>query len=498
MAFGSFISDQITDQVGGFAKDQISGFGSGFSKGFFGSEYVKDYTHASKIFASDGYALAPNNKFLFHVYFTLNTAQIPSLANAMGSAADSNKLGILVKSVRLPSFDLAVEEFNQYNRKRLIQKKINYRPVDITLHDDGSDLIRSMWYNYYSYYYQDANYSYGTDRGNSVTSNNASYNPRDIYENLRSVNDWGYTGASELGESKPAFFRDIKIYGLNRGNFVSYTLINPMITSWAHDTYDYSASDVMQNSMTLQYEAVKYERGKLGSEVKGFGEPALYDTSRSALSSPGATDSLLGQGGIMDAGTGIVNDLSSGNILGAVQKAGTFASTFKNANLSNVASAGLINEMLTQSKNVVAPRIADSIGGFSFPTGASNTDRKLLNTRSDSITTFKNLQADVGNPGFNFIQDSFNTPKEANPVPITSNAFLSGLSTAGATITNTLNKAGLNLPPPTSGVSSNGFDIQASGTDNAFLSGLSTAGATITNTLNKAGLNLPPPTSGQE
>jgi hypothetical protein len=50
---------------------------------------------------------------------------------------------------------------NQYNRKRIVQKKIEYQPVQIEFHDDGGDLIRTLWYNYFSYYYKDPSQKYG-------------------------------------------------------------------------------------------------------------------------------------------------------------------------------------------------------------------------------------------------------------------------------------------------------------------------------------------------
>ena len=46
---------------------------------------------------------------------------------------------------------------NQYNRKRIVQTKIKYDPVEINFHDDNRNLITSLWYDYYTYYYNDAN-----------------------------------------------------------------------------------------------------------------------------------------------------------------------------------------------------------------------------------------------------------------------------------------------------------------------------------------------------
>ena len=131
-------------------------FGQDFLKGFFGSDALKTYSHASKTFLTNGYELAPRSKFLFHVYFTINTQQVPALKNAFPSS-DVAQVGLMVKTVQLPSYELKVETLNQYNRKRLAQTNLDYNPVQIEFHDDGGDLTRSLWYYYYSYYYKDPN-----------------------------------------------------------------------------------------------------------------------------------------------------------------------------------------------------------------------------------------------------------------------------------------------------------------------------------------------------
>jgi hypothetical protein len=74
-------------------------FGQDFLQGFLGNGGLKDYSHASKTFRPNGYNLAPRQKFLFHVYFTLNTAQIPGLAASMGTGTNSAEIGLLVKTI---------------------------------------------------------------------------------------------------------------------------------------------------------------------------------------------------------------------------------------------------------------------------------------------------------------------------------------------------------------------------------------------------------------
>ena len=105
-----------------------------------GTETLKDWAHASKTFLSNGYQLVPRYKFLFHVYFNLNTSEIPQLAAAYGSG-NINSIGLMVKSVELPKFKIDTQVLNQYNRKRVTQSKIHYEPARIVFHDDQSDLI---------------------------------------------------------------------------------------------------------------------------------------------------------------------------------------------------------------------------------------------------------------------------------------------------------------------------------------------------------------------
>jgi hypothetical protein len=367
-------------------------WGQEFEKQFFGGQGLKDYAHASKTFRTNGYELAPRNKFLFHCFFNMNTDMIPSLGKTYTSTEQAS-IGLLVKTIQLPKFTIETEILNQYNRKRVIQKKINYGSVQTTFHDDGGDLIRNMWYNYYSYYYKDPNQAYvmpaqNGSMGQSQSLPGFAYNARDIYANDRVVNDWGYVGESynqgnagsggvgsggDQSSGKPAFFKDITIYGMDQHKWVSYVLINPLIKSWDHDTYNYSeGSGTMQNSMTIDYETVKYYAGVVGRDrpdpKTGFADPSHYDQTLSPISRPGSRATFMGQGGLLDAAGGIIEDLSSGGPLGAigaVQKAGTAYNTFKNKNLKSIAVAETVALGTSVIKGTAIPQAMRQVPGRS-------------------------------------------------------------------------------------------------------------------------------------
>jgi hypothetical protein len=368
-------------------------FGQEFFKGFTAADSLRDYTHASKTFTTNAYELKPRFKFLFHVSFTLNTAEIPALSELAG-VNEITSLSYLVKTVDLPKYTIAAETLNQYNRKRVVQTKINYDPVTVTFHDDGGDNSRNLWYNYYSYYYKDPSQDYlaaNSQNGSMGASANMQkgfgYNSRDIYNDTRvgDVNDWGYVGESyndgtSAASGKPPFFRDIRIYGMDQHKTAEYVLINPIITNWSHDQYNYSeGAGVMQNSMTIAYETVKYYSGAVGNirpdaNVQGFADPAHYDQTLSPISRPGSRATVFGQGGLLDAGGGILKDLESKSVLGligAAQKAGTAYNTFKGKNIASSA----ISEATALGKNAIRGSTAGDVRavqnratGMFFPT----------------------------------------------------------------------------------------------------------------------------------
>lgn len=379
----------------------MSSFGQDFLKGFIGEgQGLRDYTHASRTFRTNAYELKPRFKFLFHVTFSINTQEIPALKGAFGDQ-DVTNLSMVVKTADLPKYNIQTETLNQYNRKRVIQTKLNYEPVTLTFHDDGGDVVRNMWYQYYSYYYKDPTQQYGSPNNTNgsvgASANRQAgfgYNARDIYNDQRvgNVNDWGYIGESfsdgtnsvvSGGTGKPPFFRDIRIYGLDQHKFAEYILINPIITNWNHDQYDYAqGAGTMQNTMTIAYETVKYSSGAVSGarpdvNIKGFADPAHYDTTRSPIAREGSQATIFGQAGLLDTASGILEDLSSGSVLGligAAQKASTAVNTFKDKNIKSLA----VSETTALGKNAIitslpaATRsVANKADGWIFPTATA-------------------------------------------------------------------------------------------------------------------------------
>lgn len=324
----------------------------------FGSDYLRDYTHASKTFRTNSYEYAPKLKFLFHTYFEINPQVYSTDAN----------LAVLVKEVKLPSFTFQNYQLNQYNRKRIVQTKIKYEPIEVVFHDDGGSNATKLWNAYYSYYYNDASKpgqvlqgSRGTNfvQGEDGSASTASYTDRNIYNDSTAgeEHNWGFIGGANNGSKKLPFFNNITVFGLNQHDFVSYTLINPVITNFSHDTYSYDESaGVMQNRMTIDYESVVYNYGNLdgrepGQIVTGFGNSENYDRNPSPIMIPGANGTVLGQGGLVDSAGGAIKALQDGNIAKAILNATAVYNGLKNPNLKENAALELAGAFINAIAN---------------------------------------------------------------------------------------------------------------------------------------------------
>jgi hypothetical protein len=255
---------------------------------------LADFAHASRLYVDDSFRLAPKQKFLYHVVFNINPqAKVtdPPLSN------HQRELNMLVKSVDLPQYTVDMVTAQQYNVKRKIQTKISYDPINITFHDDNYGVTTALWETYYRYYYNDGNYGSKDTQGNQSTNTNRSYSKSGgLTNNKNTQNKFGLDNDANI-----PFFTSIQIYQMARKTYTCYTLVNPIVQRWQHDTMNNQESGPVQNQMTVEYEAVFYSRGRVQANgaPAGFGQEHYDKTPSPNSLSGGGSTSLLGTGGIL-------------------------------------------------------------------------------------------------------------------------------------------------------------------------------------------------------
>lgn len=233
---------------------------------------LSSYEHGMRLFVDGNMEFAPKVAFLYHVAFVINPAAkalLPGYVSATGLGI--NEIGVLAKTASLPKFTPQVETLNRYNQKKNIQTKISYDPVTISLHDDKKSLTSALLQAYYRYYFVDGNYD----------ARPSGYNPDNTY--AAGLNRYGL----DAQIPQKHFFREINISQLSRGLYTRYTLVNPILSKFDHDDLDYSdGTKALQNSITINYEAVYTETGQIntnGGTPDGFAQ-VRYDHQPSSLS----------------------------------------------------------------------------------------------------------------------------------------------------------------------------------------------------------------------
>lgn len=269
---------------------------------------LKDFAHASRLYADDVFALAPKAGWLYYVVFDIEPSAITD--EKWANQQRISEVGMLVKSCDLPKFTIQTETMNQYNRKTVVQKQINYNPCNITMHDDQSNVVHNMWLNYYRYYFADSTWGGTGPIGTARDNTPGAYQSNKYLPANDLFNPVNYGMNSKLVVAP--FFRSITIYQLNRKIFTSYQLVNPMITQWEHDKLDQTSGNKMAESkMNVAYEAVFYGVGQVKKDTPTGFAMFHYDTSPSPLSiAGGGNNSIFGPGGIIPGALEVFGDVS--------------------------------------------------------------------------------------------------------------------------------------------------------------------------------------------
>jgi len=302
---------------------------------------LHDYSHAAQIFRSSNYTRAPKEKWMFQVNFILDSQN-----NTFDLSPA--ELSYLVKSVELPKFTMDTKHMNQYNRKTWVQNRIKYEPVTIKFHDDNINGLREFWRSYYTYYFTDGNYQQNT------------YALDDRYTDSNSPS-WGLDSGTE-----GPFLSAIEIYSLHGGVSNLITLMNPVITSFNHDSHDYSQTqEFMEATMQLHYTGVTYSQG-YAAGIAGFGDPAGYDTTPSDISG-------MYNGYVIDPSTGNLIQ-ANGQFLnpGIPVNARRNIGGFYNPTSKNGLTSAEISSIL-RNQNIQLDQFGFPVANTQLPTYSQNT-----------------------------------------------------------------------------------------------------------------------------
>lgn len=184
---------------------------------------------AQEVFRSDGdQLLVPRQKFNFTMILEL-----------------FDKASIVftrVSSVTAASYSFDTVIMNQYNRKRVVQTRLNYEPITVTFYDTFDNEWHNLMRDYLSHYFN----------GEEGIEN------RPSLEGSSTVGPFFTTDLGFTPNADRYFFPQIKIVQNGyRGKFRETILKSPIITNIQGDTLDYSESSPVMYTVTFQPESIE-------------------------------------------------------------------------------------------------------------------------------------------------------------------------------------------------------------------------------------------------
>lgn len=206
--------------------------------------YLKDSAWANKYFGGQTMSNIPKRKFTYACGFIPNRSAFSTLEGGieLARALSTNTYIFMAKTFEPPSYKIDSEILDQYNKKRVIQTRINYDPVSITFHDDVDNKITQLVDMYVKYYYSD---SLNVDYLNWRLDTTSDF-----------VNE-GFWG-SRLPKEKN-LFQAIWVAWINGGSVTYAIMYNPIASDIKFDTLDYSDNTPLEISMTFDYEGVVFK-----------------------------------------------------------------------------------------------------------------------------------------------------------------------------------------------------------------------------------------------
>ena len=274
--------------------------------------FQKNSRHATNTFGLDSPALNNNvPRFPFEYYIRINLNRVGTAQAYIDSFYTTpalEQLAPLVKTVELPSVKITTDAKNQYNRKRISQKNINFESVKMVFHDvvDGKTL--KFWDMYYRYYFADGNEPgmniaqeidasatmamqrsigstptlalqrsigasalgvYNTNSGYSAGTYGRKRDTQNIVSNNLDNHLFGYNLPKVNNERN--LIASIDIFQVHGGRYNQTTLVNPRISAFSHDTLNYAeSSKTLELTFTVEYEYMYYTIQNLllgGTEV---------------------------------------------------------------------------------------------------------------------------------------------------------------------------------------------------------------------------------------
>ena len=171
-----------------------------------------------------------------------------------------DRLHFLCHTVEGPKFQIQQDVINQYNRKRVINRKIDYDPLSLRMYDTVDGLGLKFTKMLYEFEFQNARL-YTPSGHHAETPGGAN---RDNFQESVLTNEDQFKKNHNFGmRAQPnhahRLIKSIDLYQLSGTFWSRAKMIHPRLSRMDMDQFDYSSSAVTNISIAFQYENLLFD-----------------------------------------------------------------------------------------------------------------------------------------------------------------------------------------------------------------------------------------------
>jgi len=234
---------------------------------------LKPANRAAKLYTSGSdFQPAPRQQHQFVVVFNLypdviDTFQRP---NQQFLKSFRDRLHFICHTVDAPNFSVVQDIVNQYNRKRVINRKVEFDPMTIRMYDTHDGLAIKFVKLLYEFEFNSARLYMKKGSGTVDTYETHNYT-QNVFQDSDQFKRTHKFGLREFDIDKHRLLKSIDFYQLAGKIYTKTRVVHPRLSRMDMDSFDYSSSQPVNVAMAFTYENLLFE------EVNVKFEEAEYD-----------------------------------------------------------------------------------------------------------------------------------------------------------------------------------------------------------------------------
>jgi hypothetical protein len=204
-----------------------------------------------------------------------------------------DRLHFLCNNVDGMKFSVQQDVMNQYNRKRVINRKIDYDPLTVRMYDTVDGLGLKFARTLYEFEFSNARlFKKKAGAEDESVIENSNY-VQTIFNSSDQFRETHHFGMRPQSVGSHRILKSIDLYQIAGGTVSKARAIHPRLARMDMDTFDYSSSQPVNISLAFQYENLTFE--ELNVSLKGGDfeysiESMLSDTANFEDISAGNSD----------------------------------------------------------------------------------------------------------------------------------------------------------------------------------------------------------------